>query len=468
MADGGTTLSLADERERRAGGAPLRTVLYLLLEADRPLAGGARHVLVDVDLVRLGRASSRGAVRTHEGAERTLRLTLPDRWMSGTHARISKVLGQWVLEDEGSKNGTVVNGQTERRVVLEDGDLIEIGHSILLFRDLVPVEPSAPVDIDGETDPRGDVAGLRTLIPSQHASFAALAQVAGSNVSVLLAGESGTGKEVVARAVHTVSRRTGAFVAVNSGALPENLVETELFGYKKGAFSGAGEDRAGLVRSADGGTLFLDEIGDLPPQSQAALLRVLQEREVVPIGGTRPVPVDFRLIAATHRDLEHLVAEGKFRNDLHARLTGFSLTLPALRDRREDLGILIAALLAKAGATPETTFTIEAARALVACEWAQNVRELEKVLATAIVLARGVPVGLEHLPAALREPPRPATAPAEPVLSEADQKRKAELEALLVQHGGNISAIARSSGKARMQIQRWLKRFGLDPERYRR
>ena len=147
---------------------------------------------------------------------------------------------------------------------------------------------------------------------------------------MLIEGESGTGKEVIARAIHGMSGRQGAFVPVNCGALPENLVESELFGYKKGAFSGAQTDHPGLVRSADGGTLFLDEIGDLPASSQAALLRVLQEKEVMPVGGTRAVAIDLRVVAATHRDLDDMVAEGSFRHDLFARLAGFRVTVPPL------------------------------------------------------------------------------------------------------------------------------------------
>src|SRR5262249_43364073 len=159
-----------------------------------------------------------------------------------------------------------------------------------------------------------------------------------STIPVQVRGDSGTGKELVSREVHRRSARTGAFVAVNCGALPTGLVESELFGFRKGAFSGATEDREGLVRAASAGTLFLDEIGDLPAPSQAAFLRVLQERAVLPVGGTSPIPVDFRLISATHRNLDELAANGKLREDLLARLSGFRIDLPRLKHRLEDLG----------------------------------------------------------------------------------------------------------------------------------
>src|SRR6266852_6634237 len=172
-----------------------------------------------------------------------------------------------------------------------------------------------------------------------------LEAVAASTVSVVLQGESGTGKEVAATAMHRLSGRVGPFLPVNCGGLPETLIESELFGSRKGAFSGADKDRPGLFRSADGGTLFLDEIGELPASAQSALLRVLQDGEILPIGATQPIRVDVRFLAATNRNLDAQVARGLFRADLLARISGFAVWLPPLRERREDMGILIAALL---------------------------------------------------------------------------------------------------------------------------
>jgi len=301
--------------------------------------------------------------------------------------------------------------------------------------------------------------------------FRLLGQVAQSQVAVVIRGDSGTGKELCARAVHKLSGRGGAFVAVNCGALPDTLVETELFGYRKGAFSGANEDRPGLLRSADRGTIFLDEIGDLPAPAQAAFLRALQEQEVVPVGGTRPVAVDFRLCAATHRDLDKLVTRGDFRADLLARISGYTVTLPPLRERREDLGLIVGTLLRRLfpDRADEVTFSSEAARALFAHEWPLNVRELEKALQAAVVLAAGEAVAVWHLPEAVRGAALDSSSSggsAKP-LSEEDRALRADLEARFREHKGNISAVARSMGKARMQIQRWVKRLGLDPESYR-
>jgi transcriptional regulator with PAS, ATPase and Fis domain len=287
-------------------------------------------------------------------------------------------------------------------------------------------------------------------------------------VPVVLGGETGSGKEVLASLIHSLSRRPGAFQAVNCGALSPTLLESELFGYRKGAFSGADEDRPGLVRSADRGTLFLDEFADLPLPAQASLLRVLQESEVVPVGGTRPVRVDLRVVVASHRDLEELVRREALRADLLARVSGFTLKLPALRERREDLGLLVAALLRRADAAkaPEVSFSPDAARALLLYSWPRNIRELERTLGAALALCEGR-IELRHLSPALREAPAAEEPrPALP-LSDEDQALRARLLELLREHRGNVSAVAQAMDKFRNQVQRWLKRFELDPADYR-
>jgi DNA-binding NtrC family response regulator len=505
----GETLRLSDGRDARKMEPGPRPFLYCVMELDRPTEASSRHSLHEIDEVVIGRGSVRSFERSTEAGVRRLILRVPDRWMSSTHARMGKVLGRWVLGDARSKNGTIVNGARTEHATLADGDLIELGHTLFIFRSAVP---SAGVDAPDQSGGAllGDATppGLSTLVPPLARDLGTLAQISASTVSMIVHGESGTGKELIARAIHQISDRPGAFVAVNCGALPDTLVETELFGYRKGAFSGANEDRPGLVRAADRGTLFLDEIGDLPPSSQSAFLRVLQEREVMPVGGTRAVPVDIRLVAATHRDLEKLVEAGQFRGDLYARLSGFTITLPPLRERLEDLGLLVSALLRRL--TPERAATLsialDAARAMFRHSWPLNVRELEKSLTAACVLARDGVIELDHLPESVRcalSAARPVGAgpasevtsaaqltpaasgntpgelspageidPDEPAddapLSEDDRRRREQLIGLFREHGGNVSAVARAMGKARMQIQRWMRRYKIDPESFRR
>ncbi len=456
----GTTLSFHEDGKSGRVGPKPEPVLVLVLECGRPRAGSVRYRLSDLTAVALGRGPERSAERV--GTELTVRV--PDKWMSSRHARIEPSFGRWVLTDTESKNGSIVDGHTTKRAVLTDGSLIELGHTLFLFFERMPIDAdAAPVC---ELTPSEGAPGTVTLLPSWQNELARLKQIASSEIPMLIEGESGTGKEVIARAIHGMSGRKGAFVPVNCGALPDNLVESELFGYKKGAFSGAQSDHDGLVRAADGGTLFLDEIGDLPASSQAALLRVLQEREVMPVGGTRPVEIDLRVVAATHRDLDDMVADNSFRHDLFARLAGFRVTVPALVDRRTDLGLLIGALHQRLFAEDHAGIDIDAARLLLRYPWPLNVRELEQALATAQVLAGTGLVKGEHLPDSVRTG-RPPGAPRPIVLSETDQKVRDTVVAALREHQGNVSAVARALDKDRKQIQRWIKRFGLDPGSYR-
>jgi DNA-binding NtrC family response regulator len=304
---------------------------------------------------------------------------------------------------------------------------------------------------------------MATLSPAFAATLQRVVAFARSRVPVLVRGESGTGKELIASAIHELSGRPGPFVPVNCGAIAPHLIESELFGHRKGAFTGAIEDRAGLVRSSDRGTLLLDEIGDLPPPAQATLLRVLQESEVMPVGGTRPVKVDLRVVAATHRDLAGLAARELFRSDLLARLDGATISLPRLRDRREDFGVIASALIEKSAgdAASSVTFSADAARLMLLHDWPLNVRELEKCLASALVLAHDGRIDLEHLSEVVRTPPKQASSP-EPI-REQDQRLREELMKQLRENHGNVTAVARSMGKARTQVQRWLRRFDIDP-----
>jgi len=224
------------------------------------------------------------------------------------------------------------------------------------------------------------------------------ATVAPTDSTVLLQGESGTGKEVVARYIHEMSGRTAKpFLSVNCGALPESLLESELFGHIKGSFTGAVRDKTGLIAAAMGGTFFLDEVGEMTPATQVKLLRTLQQREVLPVGATEPVPVDARIIAATNRDLERDVKTGQFRSDLYYRLNVIAIHLPPLRQRREDIPLLVDAFLAR-GKDPGKTVSADAMGAMCEYDWPGNVRELENALERATIVTSGPVIAPEALP----------------------------------------------------------------------
>jgi len=456
--------------------------LFLVFQSDRPLGFSAGYCLRDVEELAFGRAAEGTAARFDKLESGRFKLTVPDRWMSSSHAVLRNAVGQWILEDARSKNGTLVNGRRCERAVLADGNLIELGHTFFIFRQAVLAAMDGPESLSA-AELRPAAPGFATLVPELAKQLRNLEAIAPSSVSVVIHGESGTGKELVAQAIHQLSGRAGAFVAVNCAALPKTLVESELFGYRRGAFSGATEDRPGLIRTADHGTLFLDEIGDLPSSAQAVFLRVLQESEVLPVGATRPTKVDIRVLAATHRDLEALVADGQFRADLIARISVRSLSLPPLRERREDIGLLIGMLLRRhsANRAEQITFSSEAARALLLHRWPLNVRELEKCLSAAVVLAKSGTVEEKHFPgpvrASLNAPRKEDVADSDAgavdealdhgPLSEDDQRRREQIIALLREHAGNITAVARAIGKARFQVQRWIKRYRIDSKNFR-
>jgi transcriptional regulator with AAA-type ATPase domain len=397
-----TNVALSDE----TGGAPA-PYFFLVFQADRPTLAPARFPLHGIGAIDIGRGTDRAFDVVRDADVARMVIKVADPLMSGCHARLTHTAEGWVLEDVGSRNGTFVNGVATRRAVLADGDLVELGQTLLVFRIVEKADPH-DVPLLGLGVNAGDaMAALTTVLPSLAATYARVIAIARSRVTVMIRGETGSGKELMARAIHALSGRPGELVAVNCGALAPTLVESELFGHKKGAFSGAIDDRPGLVRAAERGTLLLDEIGDLPPPAQAAFLRVLQEREVLPVGSTRPVVVDFRLISATHRPLDELVTNGTFRADLYTRIAGHHVELPPLRERREDLGLLVAGILRRliGTAAESVRFTVGVARALFRHPWRGNIRELEKCLEACLAVTKDGPIGLEHLPDWVRNSP---------------------------------------------------------------
>ncbi|MEZ5964154.1 MAG: sigma-54 dependent transcriptional regulator [Planctomycetota bacterium] len=287
-----------------------------------------------------------------------------------------------------------------------------------------------------------------------------LARVAATDAPVLLTGETGTGKEVLADLLHRWSRRaSGPLVAVNVAALPETLVESELFGHQAGAFTGADRAHVGRIAAADGGTLFLDEIGEMPAPLQPKLLRVLQSKRILPLGGSAEREVDFRLISATNRDLEAEVAAGRFRKDLYYRMAVIALEVPPLRERAEDVLLLARTFLRRGAERKRLAASTE--RALLAHTWPGNIRELENAVQRAAILAPGDTILPEHLPPTMRgaEGPKDPDEPAAP-LSLAVVERRAILE-MLAQCGGNRSEAARRLGISRRKLLYRLKEYGV-------
>jgi DNA-binding NtrC family response regulator len=313
--------------------------------------------------------------------------------------------------------------------------------------------------------------GLENIVgqsPVMMQIFDIVQQVAPTRATVLIAGETGTGKELIAHALHNLSpRKNGPFVAVHAAALSSTLLESELFGHEKGAFTGAVERRVGRFELADGGTIFLDEVGEIEPAMQVKILRVLEERAFERVGGSKTINVDVRLVAATNRDLKKLVSEGKFRDDLFYRLSVVTVDLPPLRERREDIPILISAFIRQCSTDngkPVREITQEAINTLMAYDWPGNVRELRNTIEQMVVLSRGERLTLRDVPAAIRAGAdltkisvvRPGV-----TMTVEEAERQLIVQALK-ETGGNRTTAANRIGMSRRTLHRKLKKYGLE------
>ena len=330
------------------------------------------------------------------------------------------------------------------------------------FRDLSEVET-----LRNTLKQRYRIGDLVSCSKKMQPVFDLIPTLAASSSTVLIEGETGTGKELVARAIHSSGERaTEPFVAVNCGALPENLLESELFGYKKGAFTGAGQDKPGRLRLAGRGTLFLDEIGEISLPQQVKLLRVLQEHQFEPLGSTRPEPLEARIIAATHRNLAHMVDEGLFRQDLFYRIQIITLDLPPLRERMEDLPLLVEHFIGRFNHVQKRHIQgcrPDAIALLMAHDWPGNVRELENVIERAFVLCQGDMIEPAHLPSSLRGH-GPAAADAIPggeIRSLRNLSEKQAILAALERNNYNRQAAARTLGIHKTTMYRKIKALGI-------
>ena len=383
------------------------------------------------------------------------------------------------------KCGLVEQGRTSKTCTLrkKDGELVTIVKNAvpMVAPDGSPVGALETFTVVGEAglEPRcsmpqagGDAApcGLVGRHPAMEELAQTIALVARADATVMILGESGAGKECVAQAIHAGSRRAaGPFVRVSCSALNENLLESELFGHVKGAFTGALRDRRGRFQEAHGGTLLLDEIGDVSPAVQVKLLRVIEQREIERVGESSPIKIDVRLLCATHRDLKQMVAEGRFRADLYFRLAVFPLRVPPLRDHLDDLPLLAESWLSKladrCGARP-AGLAPDALELLSAHPWPGNVRELQNVLEFASLRAGVGLIGAAHLPEELRARPVADAAPA-PRVEHRDETRRrtaelgaAELRLMVERCGGNRAEAARRLGISRVTLWKRLKEEG--------
>jgi two-component system, NtrC family, response regulator GlrR len=389
-------------------------------------------------------------------------LRLSDRYVSRFHCRIVKADdGSVVLRDEQSRNGTFVRGVKIFQVALDPGTEMQVGRTRIQFGFEAQDDFVASLKLDRFGELIGASRAMRT-------AFEALRRVAPTALTCLLLGETGTGKELAARAIHDQSPRgRGPFIVIDCGAVSETLVEDKLFGHERGAFTGALKEAQGAFEEATGGTIFLDEVGELPFALQPKLLRVLERREIVRLGSHKATPIDVRVIAATHRDLHAMAAEGRFREDLYYRLAEANVRLPPLRNRREDIDVLARHLLDQASGPP-VMLQPDALALLKEHRWPGNVRELRNVLRRAAATPSGGAIDAGLIEGALEStkpgfteaPETTQTFGALPMAEARDAHRKAYLKQLLARHGEDHTAIAQQMGVHIKYARRLMRRYG--------
>ncbi|HET9992828.1 MAG TPA: sigma 54-interacting transcriptional regulator, partial [Kofleriaceae bacterium] len=413
------------------------------------------------------------------GARRGNDVQLSDSKVSGLHCEIRLDDRGYRLRDLDSTNGTYVSSLRINDVYIVAGSQIALGGTRLKFE---PLGESVEIEL-ADTDRYGSMSGRSVKMREL---FARLEKLARSDATVLVTGETGAGKELVAEALHDNSpREKGPFVVLDCGSIPPNLIESELFGHERGAFTGATGSYAGAFERANGGTVFLDEIGELPLNMQPKLLRVLERKEVRRVGGTKTIEVDVRIVAATNRDLGVEVNRGRFREDLYYRLAVARVHVPPLRDRKDDLPLLIEHILATTPGGEAAQIAQETIDLMMKHDWPGNVRELRNVIERAVLLAESPENedSLRRAPAPVpRSEPSVTVTPSQTATSTdaqmtvpvdvtipfkmAKQNVISEFERryisrLLAQHDGNISAAARAAGIDRMSIHKMLHRLGL-------
>jgi two-component system, NtrC family, response regulator AtoC len=387
-------------------------------------------------------------------------ISADDSRVSRNHARIVRRGAEMWIEDLGSRNGTQVGAATLRggRRSLHGGEVVHIGPLVVaIATSWVRTAARAEQNDAGDAPP-----GVVVADPAMVQAYGVARRLAQTSTTVLLLGETGAGKEVIAECIHRSSPRgRGPFVRINCASLPENLLESELFGHERGAFTGADRRKQGYLEAAEGGTLLLDEIGELPAPMQAKLLRVLESRRVARVGSTREVAVDVRFLCATHRDLPAAVAAGAFREDLYYRVSAFTLKVPPLRERPTEIALLAEVFAREFAAVihaPAPTLHPEVIGALRRHRWPGNVRELRNALEHAVVMSDGAPITTAHLPESVAAA---AGARASGVKDELADVERRRIEEALEREGGNQTRAAVALGISRRNLVYKLAKYGI-------
>ncbi len=434
--------------------------------------------LVSADGVEISVTEKRVIVGRAPGCD----LVLGDARVSATHLEFWSSQHGVHVRDLDTTNGTYLGPVRIHEAVLADGTTLALGGPegpTIAFRyDDIPKRVETPPDAARFERLVGGSLPMRAL-------YADLAQLAPTDINLLIEGETGTGKEEVARSIHAASNRAdGPFIVVDCGALAPALLESLLFGHEKGAFSGASERKIGLAEAADGGTLFLDELGELPPEAQTRLLRLLEARTVRRVGSTTEKRIDIRVVSATHRDIPQMISGGTFRSDLFFRLAAARLVVPPLRDRRDDIPLLVDTLLERLDFTPRPVVTQDALDALCRREYVGNVRELRNVLEVARALSGGAidAKSVQRRSAYERISAAPAVGAPKPVRTApehdalwsghlglfreekvlvVDRFERAYLERLHKEHAGNLTHAAAAAGIERHHLRKLLRKHGI-------
>jgi DNA-binding NtrC family response regulator len=418
-------------------------------------------ITLDKNLVKVGKRESND-------------LVIPDKAVSRNHFEIEYQSDSFLLRDLSSTNGTFLNGSRVKEAYLAPGDVIRIGNTNLefvAFDEKVQIEPSAKEEF-------GDMVGKSRKMRQ---IFSILEKISPTHATVIIEGETGTGKDLVARAIHEHSaRKKKPFVVFDCSAVAPNLIESELFGHEKGAFTGAVKARAGVFEASLGGTVFLDEIGELTPDLQPKLLRALEQREIKRVGSNTTTKIDVRVICATNKNLRKEVDEGRFREDLYYRLSVVKVLLPPLRERPEDIPIITERLLmrGKYNELPDGAFKVtrvedDALKALSRYDWPGNVRELSNVVERAVSFVEGNSINKAHLDFIFAEmshgEERTERMAVDADIPFKDAKarvvesfEKEYLEELIKQHGGNLSKAAREAKIDRKHLRNLLKKYNID------